>query len=542
MLGLLWRSSWRIVMLVIVMGAVSGLSSALLVGQINSALSGAWAGRGWQDTQLLWQFAGLSAVLVLSGYYSRYLSNHLIEKAICELRLHISRLILAAPYPRLQALGKAQLLANLTEDISKIARAFLVLPELCVNAAMVLGCLAYLAWLSWQLALVTSGIVVFGVLSYKLLSTLPSKSLALAREEYDTLSRHFRSLIEGIKELKLHQRRSVAFMDASIATSAKAYRRYSVSAANAFLFAYQWANILFYLMLGLILFVFPSYGVGQDVVSGYLLVFLFIMGPLSVLTETVPIFASLKVATNKIDALGTALATGPQAMPTVPPEWSAWSELCLQGVTHSFHREQENRHFTLGPIDLVFKPGELVFLVGGNGSGKTTLAMLLLGLYLPENGVITVNGVAVTAANRDAYRQNFSAVFSDFHLFDALFGFDSNVVNAQVLAFLEKLQLHHKVSVQDGKFSTLDLSQGQRKRLALLIAYLEDRPFYVFDEWAADQDPEFKALFYTELLPALSNRGKTVLVITHDDRYFHLAHRCIKLEEGQITPYQQEMP
>ena len=130
--------------------------------------------------------------------------------------------------------------------------------------------------------------------------------------------------------------------------------------------------------------------------------------------------------------------------------------------------------------------------------------------------------------------QNFSVVFSDFYLFGELFGFDSDQVTDQVIHYLERLHLDHKVTLQNRKFSTVNLSQGQRKRLALLIAYLEDRPFYVFDEWAADQDPEFKEIFYKELLPELKAKGKTVLAITHDDRYFHLADRCIKLEEGQI--------
>ena len=261
------------------------------------------------------------------------------------------------------------------------------------------------------------------------------------------------------------------------------------------------------------------------------------MGPLSMLTESISTFASLEIALNKLQKLGDDLqainryedvASMPEAC------WSSFSRLSLQDVTHSFHREKENRNFTLGPINLEFMPGELVFLIGGNGSGKTTLAMLLIGLYFPENGVISLNEVPVTGANRDAYLQNFSVIFSDFHLFDELFGFDADKVNEQAIDFLERLQLATKLALRTDDFRLSILSQGQRKRLALLVAYLEDRPFYVFDEWAADQDPEFKELFYTELLPALTAKGKAVLAITHDDRYFHLADRCIKLEEGQI--------
>ena len=100
---------------------------------------------------------------------------------------------------------------------------------------------------------------------------------------------------------------------------------------------------------------------------------------------------------------------------------------------------------------------------------------------------------------------------------------------------LAKLHLQNKVKVQDGAFTTLTLSQGQRKRLALVVAYLENRPFLVFDEWAADQDPVFKEIFYHELLPELRAMGKTILVISHDDRYFHLADRLIRMENGRLT-------
>ncbi|MFD1905689.1 ATP-binding cassette domain-containing protein [Paenibacillus rhizoplanae] len=61
--------------------------------------------------------------------------------------------------------------------------------------------------------------------------------------------------------------------------------------------------------------------------------------------------------------------------------------------------------------------------------------------------------------------------------------------------YLKMLDLDGKVSIDNGRFSTLKLSGGQRKRLALLICYLEDRPIYLFDEWAADQDPEFRKFF-----------------------------------------------
>jgi putative ATP-binding cassette transporter len=185
----------------------------------------------------------------------------------------------------------------------------------------------------------------------------------------------------------------------------------------------------------------------------------------------------------------------------------------------------------------------MVFIVGENGSGKTTLIKLLLGLYTPQQGEILRDGEVVTPKTRDNYRQMFTTVFSDFYLFeDLLTGEESrsgNVLPEHALPYLERLEIVHKVSVKDGVFSTLDLSTGQRKRLALVHAYLEGRPVLVFDEWAADQDPSFRHLFYTELLPELRAKGRLLIVISHDDRYFHVADRVVRMHDGRIV---RELP
>ncbi len=183
----------------------------------------------------------------------------------------------------------------------------------------------------------------------------------------------------------------------------------------------------------------------------------------------------------------------------------------------------------------MFEPGQITFIVGGNGSGKSTLAKLLTGLYLPETGSVTLNGEKIGHDNIEWFRQNCSAIFTDFHLFEDYLGFDRPGLDDEVRRYLAELQLAHKVTVHDGRLSTVALSQGQRKRLALLTALLEDRPIYLFDEWAADQEPRFREVFYTEILPGLARRGKTVIVITHDDRYFHCADQIVKLDFGQIA-------
>ncbi len=197
-------------------------------------------------------------------------------------------------------------------------------------------------------------------------------------------------------------------------------------------------------------------------------------------------------------------------------------------------RNHEETGFLLGPISLSLRSGEITYIVSGNGSGKSTLAKLITGLYIPQSGSIDLDGTLITDHNREWYRQHFSAIFSDFHLFDRYLGFNHTSLDQDVERYLKQLQLDQKVQVRDGILSTTRLSQGQRKRLALRTAYLEDRPVYLFDEWTSDQEPLFRDLFYKEILVKLKERGKTVLVITHDDRYFHLADHIIKLEYGKV--------
>ena len=206
----------------------------------------------------------------------------------------------------------------------------------------------------------------------------------------------------------------------------------------------------------------------------------------------------------------------------------------LKGAAYAFPATEGAGPFVLGPVDLRIDRGECLFIVGDNGSGKTTLIKLLLGLYAPQDGTLLLNGEPVTERNRDDYRQLFTTIFADYFLFEDL-PQAGGELPAEAASYLQQLELAHKVTVADGRFSTLDLSTGQRKRLALIQAWVERRPVLVFDEWAADQDPTFRRLFYTRLLPDLKRLGRTLIVISHDDRYFHAADRIVRLEEGRIV-------
>jgi putative ATP-binding cassette transporter len=346
---------------------------------------------------------------------------------------------------------------------------------------------------------------------------------------------HVRALIEGIKELKMHRPRRREFVDNVLDPAEMLRCRCKIRGDTLFDAAIVWGRTLFLVAIGLLLFVWPRwFPVDGITLTGYVLTILFLMAPLEQILAWLPFMAHASVSVAHIEELGLVLDETEREDAGREPV-DRWAQIELLGVTHAYHREGHSRGFALGPIDLTLRPGEILFIVGGNGSGKTTLAKLLTGLYVPESGEIRLDGRPVAAADREGYRQLFSVVFDNAAVFDALWGLDAADLDRRAGEYLRDLELDRVVSVSGGTFSTTQLSRGQRKRLALLTAYLEDRPIYVFDEWAADQDPVFRKVFYLRLLPELKLRGKTVVAVTHDDHYFGIADWIVKLDEGKMA-------
>ena len=532
LISFLLRSSWGMVAIAIVTGFISGSSSAALIALIGNAVSHNVSS---SITSTAWSFVGLSFVAVTTSILSQVVLIRLSQNAVFQLRMHLARQILASELSHLEHLGTPRLLATLTDDVQAVTTAVHVLPFLCIDLAIVVGCLTYLVWLYWKVSFVVFGFLIVGVGSCQLLLNKGRKLLTLVREEQDLLYSHFRTLSEGVKELKLHYKRRQIFLSEDLQSTADLFRRHNIRGLTLFAAVSSWGHFLLFFAMGLVLFLLPHLIVlNPQTLSGYILTFAYLMLPMDNIVNNIPNLTRASVALQKIESLGLSLASRAEASTVPPPFKSSWQHLDLKGVTYPYGGEQEDTGFTLGPINLSFQLGELVFIVGGNGSGKSTLAKIILGLYIPESGEIWLDGQKISQENREWYRQHFSVVFSDFYLFERLLGLDNIGLDTQAQDYLKQLQLERKVKIENGKLSTTALSQGQRKRLALLTAYLEDRPIYLFDEWAADQDPLFKEIFYTQFLPKLRDKGKTVLVISHDDRYFHLADRIVKLNYGKV--------
>jgi putative ATP-binding cassette transporter len=526
------RRSKSLIALAVVTSFLAGVGYTMLIALIKRAIGDGLA----SQSSLTWVFVAFCLAIPFCGFVSQLVLLYLTSQGAYELRIQLSRQILATPLRQLEELGSHRLLATITQDIGSVIELVNILPQMLTQLAMMIGCIVYLGWLSWKLLLIMLACMAVGLLTHQLPLTRAFRYFRMLREQWDAMYQAFQGVIMGTKELKLNSRRREAFLAQQLEPAAAGLRDYGIRGNAISMAVSNWGQILFFIFIGFLLFAAPSLiSIPPQVLIGYTLVVLFMITPLTMLLSQIPAHERAYLASERIEALGVSLnATKTESLAADSNPHANWRRLDLVNVTHSYRQEGGPSQFQLGPINLTLYPGELIFLVGGNGSGKTTLVKLLMGLYEPDGGEIRVDNKPVTASERDDYRQQFSAVFFDFYLFERLFGFEAKDIDAESQKYLDLLQLSHKLTIKDGQLSTIDLSQGQRKRVALLHAYLEDRPIYVFDEWAADQDPQFKRIFYYELVPELKSRGKTVIVISHDDRYYSLADRLIKLESGKV--------
>jgi putative pyoverdin transport system ATP-binding/permease protein len=524
--------SRRNVILALVAGFVSGICNIGILALITAS----FRKEGQSLRGLMWAFAAMCIVLPVSRFISEVLLNALGQDALFKLRLRLSRQILAAPLQHLEELGSHRLLATLTEDVLTITNTLLLIPLMCINAIVVIGCIAYLGWLSWKILLIVLAVISVGIVAYQMCINQAARALRTAREQGDYLIKNFQELTGGIKELKLNMHRRESFLEKVLQATANSMRLHNIGGMKIYSAAASGGQTLLFISIGLVLFAFPHTDVaGRATLIGYALALLYMITPLQMIMNTLPVIGRANIALDALEKLGLSLeARTPEAALRTMPSVPLWKNLRLVEVKHSYKSDVDDSSFSIGPFNLEFASGEMVFLVGGNGSGKTSFAKVLSGLYMPGSGVIKLDNTAISLENQDLYRQQFAVVFSDFHLFESLLGLEVPDLDARAADYLVRLHLDQKVKVKDGALSTTNLSQGQRKRLALLNAYLEDRPVYIFDEWAADQDPFFKDVFYTQILPEMRQRGKTIFVISHDDRYYHIADRIIKLEYGKI--------
>ncbi|HKX77513.1 MAG TPA: cyclic peptide export ABC transporter [Novosphingobium sp.] len=508
------------------LGAMAGIATLVL---FNRALA---APARLDSGYLLACLALIGALFAFS-----VLSQRLIIKAghqiVRDLRLRLVRRILATDVEHLDTLGGTRILTSLTKDVAAVAQAFNSLPFVLFGLVILLSSYCYLFWLSLTYALVLLGMTSFIVVVANAFASRTRRYKQAARNADDHIHGAFEALISGRNELALSETRQRSFMKGDVEPAVEQGRRAEMLAD---LFSVMTANfvnaMVLLLVLAILSLLYLSDSGGVETALAATTTILFIRAPLAGLIGSLPHFIGGSVAMRRIAELELAADIG---RGTLVPPLDQWGDLRVSALTYCYPEAGGEPGFAFGPADFILRQGEIIFIIGGNGSGKSTFSRLLTGLYRPEEGSMTIGGIAVDDANRAWYRQHFGVVLSDYHLFaDLVTGTDAPPSADLIDALIEQFGLSSKAGVENGRFGTTDLSQGQRKRLALISALVEDRSILLLDEWAADQDPEFRRRFYLELLPALKLQGKTIVAITHDDHYFAVADRIYRMENGRL--------
>lgn len=476
------------------------------------------------------EFLSLLLLLMAVTLGSQLALTALGHHFVFRLRSEFIKRILDTQIERVEQLGSASLLAGLTSDVRAITIAFVRLPELVQGIILTFGSAAYLAWLSSKMLAVTALWIAITIWGGFMLVSRVYKHMAVLRETEDKLYNDYQTVLEGRKELTLNRERAEHIFNNLYIPDAREYRHHIIRADTFHLSAVNWSNIMMLGAIGLVFWMANSLGwADTNVAATYSLTLLFLRTPLLSAVGALPTLLSAQVAFKKLNKFDLAPFKAEFPRPQAFPNWQT---LELRNVTFRY----QDSAFSVGPVNLTIRRGELLFLIGGNGSGKSTLAMLLTGLYQPQSGEILLDGTALSAEKPEDYRKLFSAVFTDVWLFDRLLGPEGQQANpALVEKWLAQLQMSHKLELQDGKILNLKLSKGQKKRVALLLALAEERDIILLDEWAADQDPHFRREFYQVLLPLMQEMGKTIFAISHDDHYFIHADRLLEMRDGKLS-------
>lgn len=492
----------------------------------------------------LGQFSALVVLLLITTFLSQYALTRLGHKFVYELREKLVKQIIDTKVPQIDHLGSARLLASLSSDIQSITVAFVRMPELVQGVILAIGVSLYLGWLSLPLLL----IIMFWIAITIWISTILVKHvythLTELREINDLLYQDYQSIIEGRKELALNQHRAKKLYETDFLPHAKSYEKTVTKSDTFHLSAVNWSNIMMFAAIGVVFAISNYLDIPMGVATTFSLTILFMQSPLLHAVGAYPTLQTAQVALDKIQSLALA-----DYQPAFITDITAnnWQTISLTNIGYRYQSISNNTPEVmdrnsiraddiLKSINLTMKRGDVIFLIGANGSGKSTLAKIITGIFTPTTGSVTVDSHIIDSYNNADYRQLFSAIFSDQHLFKQLIGNQGDDPDMSLVTeWLHKLNLQDKVTVTDHRLSTDKLSQGQRKRLAMLLTVAEQKDILLLDEWAADQDPAFRRVFYQTLIPELKAMGKTLFIISHDDGYFEHADRLLMMKEGRLT-------
>jgi len=522
---------------ILFMAMIAGLMTSLILVVITQAAQIASSNVEIEIPLFL-----LYLLIIIAFFHSRQfvLSATItaIENAIANVRIRIIEKIRCSNLEFMEKKGKAEIYTDLTQNINLISQSTLILVGTLQASLVLIFSFFYVAWLSPLAFILIMVSLLLGMKIYSHYAKNISEELHLTTAKETEFFNTLNQFLKGFKEIKINQQKNnELFADLNTISNETELLKQQVGLnfVNKITFSNTFSNV----MLGIIVFILPIFTLTHaEVIIHLTAALLFILGAINMVISSIPMLAKADFAVEKLKQLETELDTLNQKnVSTIGAEtenaFIDFKTIQLDKLQFQYQDKQGNPLFQVGPLELTIQQGEILFIVGGNGSGKSTLLKLLTGLYYPSTGHIIVDNQIIDQYNYQAYRELFAIIFTDFHLFDRLYGLPT-VDEQQLKTLLTLMELDKKTKYSDGQFTHLDLSTGQKKRLAFIAAVLDNKPIYIFDEWAADQDPHFKKYFYEEIIFDLKNQGKTIIAVTHDDRYFHLADKIIKLDYGKI--------
>jgi putative pyoverdin transport system ATP-binding/permease protein len=530
-----------------ILGAVSGVLYSLAIPLILASIRQQDGGLAYSATRvervlffdvsnikMAGAFLAFCILILLTRSLSGILLTRVSMDLTSNLRARLCDRIARAPYPVIEAFGQSKLRVAVTDDVRRLIAGAEILPQLLVNGVMLIGIFGFLCYLNQYVFVFVLKAIAFGVITFQIPVYFARQDFRRARQIYDSLEQGVRGLIMGVKELQLDRGKRTKYFRDVLLKNERDLVRTEKRALTTLLAANSYGDLLFFFVIGVIAFVFTNYhSVAPDELAAIVLVLLYVTGPVGMFLSAVPRMSMAVVSLRKIEEIFGEL---PEHMGEDRPlAMREWQEMSFRDTCYVHRSDGHHEGFTVGPVSFDIRKGKITFIVGGNGSGKSTLGKMLSLHYPPSAGSIAFDSQILDQVCIDDYRQDVAAIFSDYYLFDRLLcEFDGDKLE-MAERYLMEFGLHHKVRIRDGMFSTTDLSDGQRKRLALVISFVDDKKLYLFDEWAADQDPAFKKIFYTEIVPELKARGKAVVVVSHDDRYFHVADQILVMEDGKVV-------
>lgn len=536
---LFMRSKYFYVFLVF-LGVVNGFLNTALLMFINSTINKGTtpfaAQYNWMVFLLL-----LAVSLIVTRTFQAYVI-HLTSDINYNFETTILTRLEQASLPDFEKLGNEKVFTAMG-DLRMLAN----LPEVLMNAinafVVILCCFSYLFIISVWGALAVLSVMLMLLTFYIVRNKGVEEKLNQLRTLTNDYYRYLNDLLHGFKQFKISTVRKNNIYRRFLEKNLKQGKSLRLSANLRYMNNELTGSYSWYIVLGCIMFALPKlFNLEGEEVSAFLIAILFLMGPVAVLITLIPTYTNVKIALKRLDAFSQTIRAqireeaGAPVVESQEP-FGAFLELRFHDVCYKYANPASQSTFELGPVNLKFGRGEVVFVTGGNGSGKSTFVNLLAGLYRPALGYLALNGERVHEGNYSQYCDLISVIFTDHYLCSENYNdFVLSEENEQLRSCIELMQLEQIVKF-DKERNTLqrNLSKGQQKRVAMIYTLLENKEILVLDEWAAEQDPAFRAYFYRTLLPYCKDRGKTIIVITHDDAYFEYADRIIKFDYGKIA-------